>query len=259
LTGTEFEWLEKEPSFEVLPWVLEDALTRHGFPVRTSLKWRLADFIFRLLNVVFHPQGLAQVPVIQKLFKSFRAFDSSQGFELGLSRGPISLFRSKPHASDFFRLDVASRNPYVDFLYLDADVAISTPFEDWPFEASFVYEWPHERFANSAVMFMKSGDTRSREGAIELAKASDSFRPWRVFRLESCQELRLEVLPMRWFDLPFSSDNSFSLAPERFFAFDERADALVEEIRKNSFAFHWHNQWESAVEEGSPADLISKA
>jgi hypothetical protein len=213
----------------------------------------------RALNVVLHPQGLARFSPIQNILKRFKAFDSSQGFELGLSRGPISIVRSKPHASDFFRLDIASQNPEVNFLYLDADVAICKPFAEWPFESSFVYEWPHERFANSAVLFMKRGDLKSREGAIALAKSSDSFRPWKVFPFESCTTLGLEVLPMRWFDLPFSPDNSFSFAPERFFAFDARSDELVDEIRKNSFAFHWHNQWDSALEDGSPAHLLARS
>lgn len=257
LEGTEFAWLHREDCVEITKWSLAEALGRHGWPDRTPPASVMADFLLRALNTIFHPQGLALLAMIQNVFKRFKAFDSSQGFELSLSRGPISLFRSKPHASDFFRLDIASQYPNANFLYLDADVAICKPFSQWPLESSFVYEWPGETFANSAIMFMKSGDVQSRNGTLRIAREAGSFRPWKVFLRDHCHSLGINVLPMRLFDLPFCPDNSFCLAPHRFFTYDRDSEALVREIQDNSVAFHWHNQWDGLIEPGSPADVLS--
>ena len=126
---------------------------------------------------------------------------------------------------------------------------------EWPLTSSFVYSWPLESLANSALMFISAFAKHAVNVLTSNAIIKGSFRPWCVFTHSMCDAAQVEILPSIFFDPPFSEGNPFHSQASDFFKNLGPEFSLVEALPR-SYAFHWHNQWSASIEAGSPASLL---
>ena len=250
--GNRYRWLSNHSQVVIRGWNPLDALRRLDLPTKVSATARLQNFGYRALNAVINPQSVARSSSLSKGFGWLPDFNHSQGFESSLKVSPLPVLLSKPHMSDLFRIDVAQEFAGSNFLYLDVDVAVLKHFSEWPLTSSFVYSWPLESFANSALLFISALDKHALNVLTSNAVIKGSFRPWCVFTHSMCDAAQVEILPSIFFDPPFSEGTPFFNRASRFFKNLGPEFSLTKAL-PHSYAFHWHNQWSASIEAGSPA------
>ena len=142
---------------------------------------------------------------------------------------------------DIFRL-LMSILEKEDFVYVDLDVCFLKDFTPLFKGEDFVYEWEHQAFANSAVMF-SSRDGILKKRISEIVEKYDTVTPWFVFSKEEPLLEELRILSCELFD-PLWKQESPNF--DRFFE-----DNSVMELLDESYAYHWHNHWRVLPKEGS--------
>ena len=157
--------------------------------------------------------------------------------------------------SDLFRLIIL--NKYGGF-YIDMDVLLLRNISPIN-HLEFVYQWGSSGFsqgepsifANNAIMrFNKNSDISNEYLEILMnnppSQASKNTTYWGRDLLEKLKKNSILILPGAWFDPEFGLDGSKN-KPFKNESFD---------LYKGSFAWHWHNQWDSEIEVGSKFEVL---
>ena len=72
-----------------------------------------------------------------------------------------------------------------------------------------------------------------------------------------CNQLNLKIYPVNQFDAMWDLDSLLAMDALKFFKKTDQSDAMVEELfEKKYIVNHWHNNWRTIPETGSPYDLL---
>jgi hypothetical protein len=73
----------------------------------------------------------------------------------------------------------------------------------------------------------------------------------------NCKDLHLEIYPTNRFDAMWDKDSLLSGDAMKFFRSSLNAQQMVDELfEKRYIVNHWHNNWRTAPEVGSPYDIL---
>lgn len=141
-------------------------------------------------------------------------------------------------------------------LYFDLDICFLENIlcicgkQDW------CYGWEKQAYANNALLyFPKDGEQRLIQYLFFKAQRKAPM-PWAILNYKDQRLRNLIVYPYQIFDPAWlnrnneATDESF----DRFF----QQDGFLEEFYPGAFAYHWHNRWEMAVENGSNFAVFEK-
>lgn len=144
------------------------------------------------------------------------------------------------YSADIFRLLMCVLKKE-SFVYVDLDICFLKDFASLYEQGDFVYEWEYQKFANNAIIF-SSENGILKKNMTALIEKYDTVRPWFIFSKEEPLISKLRILPCELFDPVWKKDISF----DSFFE-----DDLVMDILNNSYAYHWHNHWNTKPKDGS--------
>ena len=124
-------------------------------------------------------------------------------------------------------------------------------------ESGFLYQWENFNFANSAVLYSPSHEAS--KNILRVGNLIECFWPWYLFSNSICQELGIEIYPANRFDAIWDEDSLLSKNAMKFFVNSLQSQNIVDELfAKKYIVNHWHNNWQTKPESGSPYDLLMK-
>lgn len=250
------QWLVSHPRVVLHSFSLDAVLNKHGFP--RYRKWR--NPVGRLGHIVFmlFRDRLAKTKLVKKTAPRLHALRRVIGhyhplfgwFRVGFLRQSI-VWGGRAYRSDVFRVIIEREFKGQSVLYSDLDVYFAAPEKDWDFRTSFSYRGGGT-WANTALLYMAKDRAQITKLFLDGLNAGLPALPWHFFTDERCATAGIQVYPCDRFD-PGWNVNSVSCGDSTLF-FSESADSqeFLEEIRHNSLAVHWHNQWSSVPRPGSP-------
>jgi hypothetical protein len=116
----------------------------------------------------------------------------------------------------------------------------------------FIYQWEDfDGVYNGALMHLRPGSRFARElidGVLELKPANFAWGRDNLGRAVA-RGCPIAVFPSAFFDTDW-------LAEERFVAFRKTQSSA--NLHEGAFAWHWHNQWDAAIEDGSKFQLLEE-
>jgi hypothetical protein len=122
-------------------------------------------------------------------------------------------------------------------------------------DQGFVYRWEDYDFANSAILYSPS--KKVAEQILDSGNRVECFRPWYLFTDVICNQLNLKIYPVNQFDAMWDLDSLLAGDALKFFKKTDLSDAMVNELfEKKYIVNHWHNNWRTMPEPGSPYDLL---
>jgi hypothetical protein len=140
-------------------------------------------------------------------------------------------------------------------LYADLDICFLSDMNTIFGNHGFVYQWEDYDFANSAILY--SPGIEVAKNILERGNQVECFRPWYLFSNINCKDLNLEIYPTNRFDAMWDKDSLLSGNAMKFFKSSTNARQMVAELfEKKYIVNHWHNNWRTIPEEGSPYDIL---
>jgi hypothetical protein len=156
------------------------------------------------------------------------------------------------YRSDLFRSIELSKTINQNFVYTDIDICFNLSLHSLPLEFSFTSQWGTETFANTAFMYIRKDNIVSRELVLREVQSGKPPLPWILFTKEFCQKINLKIFPIEYFDPAWSTNSAISGKSELFFSTGPHVNPFLAEIESQCWMIHWHNQWGSLPEQGSP-------
>jgi len=142
-------------------------------------------------------------------------------------------------------------------LYSDLDVCFLSDLNDICHDQGFVYQWEDYDFANSAILY--SPNQEIAKCILEAGNSIECFRPWYLFTNSVCKELNLKIYPNNRFDAMWDPNSMLSGDAMKFFIKSPQSQQMVSELfQKKYIVNHWHNNWRTVPEHGSPYELLYK-
>jgi hypothetical protein len=142
-------------------------------------------------------------------------------------------------------------------LYSDLDVCFLSDLNTICSTNGFVYQWENYDFANSAILY--SPNTLTSKNILNAGNEIECFRPWYLFSNKICQRLNLNIYPNNRFDAMWDMESLLTDDATKFFIKSPNSQDMVNELfSKKYIVNHWHNNWRTKAEIGSPYDILLK-
>lgn len=160
-----------------------------------------------------------------------------------------------PMLADLFRVIYSTRIA-TDSLYVDVDTCFLRNPREFCNDHAFLYRWEHFHFGNSAVLYVPAGSPLKQGSMLQAVRQFGTPLPWVLFNDETCRELGLEIQPCSRFD-PFWIENPLNVRDfEDFFRVSSKSSMITGFLGENCPVYHWHNNWKTVAEPGSPYDIL---
>jgi hypothetical protein len=119
----------------------------------------------------------------------------------------------------------------------------------------FVYQWEDYDFANSAILY--SPNKKVAKNILQMGNKIECFRPWYLFSKGNCKDLNLEIYPTNRFDAMWDKNSLLTGDAMKFFRSSPNAPQMVDELFEKKYVVnHWHNNWRTVPESGSPYNIL---
>jgi hypothetical protein len=134
---------------------------------------------------------------------------------------------------------------------VDLDICFLSNLLDLCKEQGFAYRWEEFAFANSAVLYTPNKKTA--RAIVARGNVMETFIPWHLFTDEICQELGIHIYPTNLFDPGWDRSSLLRNDVSLFFKNTSQSTAIVDELFTKGYRVnHWHNNWKTVPEDGSP-------
>lgn len=156
--------------------------------------------------------------------------------------------------SNYLRVVISTIVP-THTLYCDLDFAFPRAL-DWIFRhGSFVYRWQRRAYANNALISATADSPVKRGALLDLLVRKGAGRSWVLFSEENCRACGLDILPCDRLDPLWSQGGPRGPKYRTFLKSGGDAAADLAFLQDRFDAIHWHNQWMTSPDSGSPYDL----
>ena len=136
-------------------------------------------------------------------------------------------------------------------VYVDMDVVLLRSLGPM-LDREFIYQWEdYDGVYNGAIMHLRQRGRFAREliqGVLELKAGNFCWGRDNLARAVS-HDCEITVFPGAFFDTDWQ-------AVKRFVAFRKTDSSAT--LHDGAFAWHWHNQWDAPIEEGSKFQLLEE-
>ena len=140
-------------------------------------------------------------------------------------------------------------------LYVDLDICFLSNLLDLCQDRAFAYRWENHTFANNAVLYTPN-QTHSQK-VIKKGNVLETFVPWHLFTDDICEELGIDIYPTNLFDALWDDSSLLRNDIDLFFKDSAMSKVIVEDLFKKGYRVnHWHNNWKTVPDTGSPYHLL---
>jgi hypothetical protein len=140
-------------------------------------------------------------------------------------------------------------------IYTDIDVCFLCNLLDLCGKSGFVYRWENFDFGNNAILYIP--DRGLSEKIVLKGALLETYRPWVLFSNDVCAELDIKIYPAEMFDALWNKTSILYGDSSLFFKNSFNAQPIVNELLQFGYkANHWHNNWSTVPERGSPYQLL---
>jgi hypothetical protein len=236
-------WLENHPQIKIRHFSLQELIDQYVTPKHDTnhiekpwhewLRKQHKRKIFRWMNFQswMHPAIGVTYKHSSPLFK---------GFELNL-----------PYRGDLARCLIPTHYYQQPSLYVDLDICFLSNLLDLCQEQGFAYRWEEFSFANSAVLY--TPNKQAAQAIVARGNVIETFIPWHLFTDEICKELGIHIYPTNLFDPGWDKSSLLRNDVSLFFKNTSQSTAIVDELFTKGYRVnHWHNNWKTIPEDGSP-------
>ena len=178
--------------------------------------------------------------------------NSEVGFSLCHAQKFSGLSEHLTYRADVFRSLIANELPNENVLYVDLDICFMKRFSEYTWSEPFTSPWGLAKFANTAIIFFPAGLQSMRNKIVNELISTAAAWPWILYSEHRCIEYGLKLRPIEEFDQPWALNNPVSADSRAFMQRRNDLEDIISWVDKHSFCFHWHNQWASKPENGSP-------
>ena len=251
-------WLLDMPWFEHREIDLSNLMEKYEIPpfslwketlyykLRRKLKHKLLSFLLK------YSKGLHF-----RLLEKYRDLHLNEeiGFSFSHNQKFTGLSKHVTYRSDVFRSLIANEFTNENILYTDLDICFIRQFSSYDWAVPFTSPWGIARFANTAILFIPSTKESTRENILQEFRNTSAAWPWVLYSEKRCGRYDLVLRSIEEFDPPWSLSSPVSGDSSAFMSKRDNSAHVVTWVDEHSFCFHWHNQWKSSPEVGSPYDL----
>lgn len=149
--------------------------------------------------------------------------------------------------------------------YFDLDVLFLNDFTKLLMGNEFCYPWENQSFGNNAVLYLRKGSLLNKYISKKITRLKCTH-PWILFDFNDKNLQSLFVYPCSFFDPLWQGD--YESAPIKEFKdffdkpFNQYINLNLEQLKEvffpYSYAYHWHNNWNSEVQLNSFFYLFEK-
>lgn len=241
---SELLWIKHHPQFRVREFSLSKLVEQYVSPLTKGAD----DGIYNMLRFVHRKKILRYINI-----KSY--YDPLFKINYKHSSPLFTYKKDLVYRGDLARCIIPVAHYESSSLYADLDVCFLTDMNAIFGENGFVYQWEDYDFANSAILY--SPNMEVARNILERGNQVECFRPWYLFSNANCKDLNLELYPTDRFDAMWDKNSLLSGDAMKFFNCSRNAQQMVDQLfEKKYIVNHWHNNWRTAPEEGSPYDIL---
>ena len=242
----ELAWIKSHPQIQLREFSLSKLVDQYVSPIT-----RGADSsIYNLLRFIHRKKILRHIN-----FKSY--YDPLFKINYKHSSPLFTYQKDLVYRGDLARCIIPVAHYDASSLYADLDVCFLTDLNAIFSNNGFVYQWEDYDFANSAILYSPNKEVA--HNILKRGNQVECFRPWYLFSKTNCKDLNLEIYPTDRFDAMWDKNSLLAGDAMKFFVNSPQSQQMVNELfEKNYIVNHWHNNWRTIPEEGSPYDLLQK-
>jgi hypothetical protein len=237
-------WIKNHPQIRVREFSLSKLVDQYVSPITKGTD----SYIYDLLRFIHRKKILRYINI-----KSY--YDPLFKINYKHSSPLFTYQKDLVYRGDLARCIIPVAHYDSSSLYSDLDVCFLTDMEVIFSKSGFVYQWEDYDFANSAILYSPNKEVA--KNILERGNQVECFRPWYLFSNVNCRELNLDIYPVDRFDAMWDKDSLLSGDAMKFFSSSLYAQQMVDELfEKRYIANHWHNNWRTVPEVGSPYDIL---
>jgi hypothetical protein len=251
-------WLLNEPWFEIRYFSLTQMM--NDFEIASFSKWH-NNMLYKICRKFKYKMFKIKINVYSRYNSLERSkflsnnYNSEIGPSFSHNQKFTGLSEHLTYRADVFRSLIASKFPNDDVLYVDIDICFVKPFNDYDWSKAFTSPWGLANFANTAIIFFPASDKQLRERVLSELKQSSAAWPWILYSKERCEYFGLELRKIEDFDPPWAPSNPSTGNSSSFMKKQADSREIVDWADRNSFCYHWHNQWNAVPEVGSAYNI----
>lgn len=239
-------WIKNHPQIRVREFSLSKLVNQYVNPITKGAD----SSIYNLLRFIHRKKILRYINI-----KSY--YDPLFKINYRHSSPLFTYKKDLVYRGDLARCIIPVAHYNAPSLYSDLDVCFLSDLNDICLDQGFVYQWESYDFANSAILYSPNQEVAKR--ILEVGNSIECFRPWYLFANSVCKKLNLKIYPKNQFDAMWDPESMLSGDAMKFFVKSPQSQQIVNELfEKNYLVNHWHNNWRTIPEEGSPYDLLQK-
>lgn len=236
-------WLENHPQINIRHFSLRELIDQYVTPKQavnhTEKLWyewvrkQHKRKIFRWINLQswIHPAIGVTYKHSSPLFKGFA--------------------HNLPYRGDLARCLIPTHYYEQPSMYVDLDICFLSNLLELCQGSGFAYRWEEFSFANSAVLY--TPNKKAAQAIVARGNIIETFIPWHLFTDEICQELGIYIYPTNLFDPGWDKSSLLRNDVSLFFKNTSQSTAIVDELFTKGYRVnHWHNNWKTVPEDGSP-------
>jgi hypothetical protein len=161
-----------------------------------------------------------------------------------------------PYRADLFRSLIHAKHVSSNFLYVDIDICFikSIDFSGNPNGA--IAQWGTDNFGNSAYLMLPISAEDAKLGILNWLRSGVSALPWILYNRERVLTYGLKIIDCSLIDPAWSPDSAIYQNSSLFFENGPHVDEFLIEVNNRCIGVHWHNQWSSTPELGSPYERL---
>lgn len=248
--GKDF-FLSNQPGLEVRKINLDNLFEKYS--IEPFAKWN-SNFFYRIMrkfntNLI---KILAKKNLINFIYGSKLHFHKEMGLTFAHNLNFSALIPNLTYRSDAFRSLIANEFPSFNILYTDLDVCFLKKFSTYNWENAFTSAWGISEFANTALLYLPKNIQNTREKILNEFRINSCAWPWVLYSKILCEKFGIEIRDVKEFDPPWTPGSPVYGNSESFMTLNTDLNNLNAWLSDNSFAWHWHNQWNSEPHNQSP-------
>ena len=256
-------YLEQDPGYEgSLSKDMEERIKKLGIEVATirlSLLMKeigipkFSTWENSMLFRIARKLSRKSVPLLWRLGIKKWLFESEV---MGLTQShefPFSGFSANlPYRADLFRSLIHAKHADCNFLYVDIDICFITNVDFGHHPQGAIAQWGTDTFGNSAYLMLPVTADGAKSKILSSLRSGLSALPWILYNRERVAYFGLKIINCSKIDPAWSPDSVIYGNSSMFFESGNHVEAFLVEINEKCVGVHWHNQWKTKPEIGSP-------
>jgi len=240
----ELVWIKSHPQIRLRAFSLSKLVDQYVSPITNGANSNIYGF----LRFIHHKKILRHINI-----KSY--YDPLFKVDYRHSSPLFTYQKDLVYRGDLARCIIPVAHYDSSSLYSDLDVCFLSNTTKICDEQGFLYRWINYKFGNSAILYSPNKEVAKR--ILACGNKIECFRPWHLFTDAICNSIGLKIYPSNRFDAVWDDESLLTWDAMKFFRCSPDAQQMVDELFEKKYVVnHWHNNWRTVPESGSPYDIL---